>query len=327
MGSSDNPTSPAWSYTRDRMLRSCPRRYFYHYHLAAAGSRPGAPSQVRGAYVLKHLTTLDLVLGLAIHAAARTLAGAVRAGRPLPSLDVLRNAVRSVLNNAYASSRDPSAFFRSPSRSPMLREIYYEGSLAPEAVERIRDKASLCLESLHQSSLWQTLRALPRDRLRIIDSPVRFRVRDTYVWAAPDLVYQTSSSRNVVVDWKSGKANPDAEIQQVGVYGLLLSTQNSAEPHDAHAVVIHLRSKTVAEYELDEDRLAAAEEQVLEGAREMREGQAAVDRLGAAAITAFPLTSRRAQCARCNFFELCEEELRSTPASRAAADPLPACAT
>ncbi len=323
MGSPDQLTTPAWSYTRDRMLRACPRRYFYHYHLAAAGARPGAPPQARGAYVLKHLTTLDLVLGLAIHSAARALAAAVRAGRPLPSPDVLRDAVRRALNGAYASSRNAAAFLRSPSRSPMLREIYYEGGLAPETIERIRDKASLCLDGLLQSPLWETLRGLPRHHIRIIDTPVRFRVRDTYVWAAPDLVYQTASSGNVVVDWKSGKANPDAEIRQVGVYGLLLSNERSPEPPDARAVVIHLGSETIAEYDLDEDRLTAAEEQVLAGAREMREGQAAVDHLGTAAITAFPLTTRRAQCPRCNFFELCEAELRRP--SRAAVDSLPVC--
>lgn len=324
MGTADNPTSPAWSYTRDRMLRSCPRRYYYHYHLAAAGARPGAPPRARGAYVLKHLTTLDLVLGLAIHAVARALAAAVRAGRPLPPNDAPHDAVRSALNGAYRSSRNAAAFLRSPARSLMLREIYYEGGLAPEAIERIRDKASLCLDGLRQSPLWETLAGLPRHHIRIIDTPVRFRVRDTDVWAAPDLVYQTPSSENVVVDWKSGRANPDAEIRQVGVYGLLLSNERSPEPQDARAMVIHLGSDTVAEYDLDEDRLAAAEEQVLAGAREMREGQAAVDRLGTAAITAFPLTSRRAQCSRCNFFELCEAELRRT--SHAGADSVPACA-
>ena len=84
METTGTPATLAWSFTRDQMLRSCRRRYYYHYHLSPAGSRPGAPVLARSAYVLKHLATLDLVVGVAVHRAAQVLANAVRAGAPLP---------------------------------------------------------------------------------------------------------------------------------------------------------------------------------------------------------------------------------------------------
>lgn len=315
MDTSGNSAGPAWSFTRDRMLRSCPRRYYYHYHLAPVGCRPGAPPRARQAYVLKHITSLDLVLGIAVHQVARELAAAVREGRSFPSRDRSWHALRNALNGAYvSSSRNRAAFLRTPNRTTMLHEVYYGGGLAYAAVERTRDKAARCLDSLHQAPLWNVLRGCCRDDVCAIDAPARFMVRDTAVWAAPDLVYRTRGGARVVVDWKTGKKSPATEREQVSVYGLFLqSTGPSNDSTGLEATVIHLQAGEEASYTLTSEQLAETEATILAGAREMRRYEELADGLGERAAGEFPLTSRRAQCPRCNFFGLCAAELRGEP--------------
>lgn len=307
-----NSAGPAWSFTRNRMLRSCPRRYYYHYHLAPAGSRPGAPPRARQAYVLKHITSLDLVLGIAVHQAARELVTAVCDGRTLPPLDRSWQAVRSALNRAYLSSvRDRAAFFQAPRRTTMLHEVYYGGGLARTAIERTRERAACCLESLHRAPLWSVLRDCHRGNVRAIDAPARFQVRETVAWAAPDLVYRTRGGIHVVVDWKTGKKDPVTEQEQVSVYGLFLQiTGPVKDPTALEAAVIHLQAEEGTSYPLTSRQLADAEATILSGAREMHRYQDVVERLGEGAASEFPLTARRAQCPRCNFFGLCAAELR-----------------
>jgi hypothetical protein len=312
-------TRPAfsWSFTRDRMLRSCPRRYYYHYHLAPTGARQDAAARARKAYMLKHLTSLDLVLGLAVHRAAHVLARAIRAGRPQPPTHSLWTGVRDALNSACAASRRPALFLQLPERHTMLRELYYGGGLEQGTVERIRQKAVACLENLGEATIWDTVRGLRPGGLQIMDTPLRFRVGTMQAWAAPDLVYRPAGGDRVVLDWKTGRKNPSAEAEQVSVYGLFLrTTLPTTRPADLRATIVYLRSGEEEEYRLTDDRLAAAEARIREGTEAMRRCQRLADQLGPDAIAHFPLTDRRALCPRCNFFELCADELR---------EPIPGC--
>ncbi len=315
MDTSGNSDGPAWSFTRDRMLRSCPRLYYYHYHLAPVGCRPGATPRARQAYVLKHITSLDLVLGIAIHQVARELAAATRDGRSFPSPDRSWHAVRKALNGAYLSSLgDRATFLRAPNRATMLHEVYYGGGLADPAVERTRDKAARCLDSLHQAPVWGILRDCRRNDIRAIYAPARFKARETTVWAAPDLVYRTRGGTCVVVDWKTGKKSPSTEREQVSVYGLFLqSTAPFNRSTGLEARVIHLLAGEETSYTLTCEQLAEAEATILASAGEMRRYEGLVDELGERAAGEFPLTSRRGQCPRCNFFALCAAELRGDP--------------
>ena len=319
-----------WSFTRDRMLRSCPRRYYYHYHLAPTGTRRDAVAQARKAYVLKHLTSLDLVLGLAVHHAALVLARAIRAGRPQPPVNSLWIGVRDALNGACAASRRLPLFLQGPERSTMLREIYYEGALERRTIERIREKAVACLKNLMEATVWDAVRGLRPEELQIMDTPLQFRVGTLVAWAAPDLVYRTAGGDPIVLDWKTGRKNPSAEAEQVSVYGLFLRTsQPTTRPSGLRAALVYLRSGEEEFYHLTGDCLASAEARIHEGTEAMRRCQDLVDELGPDAVDHFPLTDHRALCPRCNFFELCADTLRESipgcvPPLQAPVEPGPA---
>jgi hypothetical protein len=148
--SNSTPGDPsfAWSHTRDRMLWSCTRRYYYRYYLADGGWKRDASRATRQAYVLSQLTSLELVLGTSLHARAREIASAITAGRPRPTLAPLRDCVRADLNQVYSNSRNQQDFIRDPRGHPMLLGIYYQRGVSEQTIARIRDRMDQCLVHL-----------------------------------------------------------------------------------------------------------------------------------------------------------------------------------
>src|SRR5215211_2052015 len=69
--------APAWSFTRDQTLKACPRRYYFQYYLASAGASSAAPALARRVFALNRLTSLDQILGIAVHDCVRLLCKAI----------------------------------------------------------------------------------------------------------------------------------------------------------------------------------------------------------------------------------------------------------
>lgn len=303
--------TPHWSFTRDQALRSCPRQYYFKYHLAAAGRRRGASLLERRALALSRLTSLDQVLGIAVHQCARQIAQAVGRKMPHPSLDALSQRVRLALNRAYAASREvavrPHPLFQLAS----LREFHYRGGVTRQSIERIRTKAACCLANLTELPLWEALRKCRGEDVRIIDRPQRFEYRGVPALAAPDLVFRGPDGAVVIIDWKTGRERAIQEAAQVAVYGLFLAnTHPELMVRIPEAQIVHLDQGTLTKYEITAERLDAAGARLMSGAIDLREAASAVQRLGETAREKFPLTACRAQCSYCNFLELCEPELR-----------------
>lgn len=308
----------AWSHTRHRTFLACRLRYYFHYYLAQGGWHSGAPHARRLAYALKHLTTLEAVLGIAVHACAGRITAAIRRRRPVPPETDLVRDVRRALNGLW-TSRDRVRFRRNPRRHPMLREIYY-GSLPDRAtVEQVRDSLHSCIRHLVRSPVWEHVaRCAPAD-VQVGESFLRFRLEDTDVVAVPDLTYRLGPAVTIL-DWKTG-AGFGADLQ-LAVYGL--GVEKGATPVSLYGRLVLLRQGTERTIPLGSGSLQSAAERIAESAAEMREllldpdGNVPRDR------SAFPPAEHRpAACARCNFVEICpfrptqETEQEATPDARA----------
>lgn len=305
-------SEPVWSHTRESILRACPRRYYYQYYESSGGASARAPAAARQAYRLKHLTTLDLVLGSAVHACAVRIARAVAARRARPSLEVLRDQVREALNRVWKSSRDRAAFLRDPRRHPMLLPIYYNRGVGPKSVERIQTKLTICLDNLFECPLWTFLERHASAVLHVTESPVRFQVGEIPAWAAPDLVFWTARHAPVVVEWKTGLRDPVGVEQQLAVYALFVRDQMGPPLSKADSgVVINLASGELRRVPLTDTALATATANVREGYRAMQQ-LLLPSSTKPLPIEAFPPTTHRVECLQCNFWEVCEPHLRST---------------
>lgn len=303
----------AWSVTRQRTFERCRRMYWLRYYGGRGGWRGDAPPEVRLAYALGKLVTLPVALGSVVHEIAREFTLAVRDGGPIPELGEVRQRVRAELNGLVLSSRDPQAFLRDPRGNRMLQEMWHGGAIAPEQAAQVSRRIDLSTSGLVRSRLWRDLRTVSPDAIQRIDSVELHNVQGVPMYAAPDVAYLQRDDAGVVVDFKVGAGGREEEQrEQVAAYALVLRNLLGVEaPERWRGRILLLESETEIEYDLTEEDLSHALRRIHEGHAAMEALLLDPDRNEPRPREAFPLTRRRAQCPRCPFWAICEEEVRS----------------
>ncbi len=155
----------SWSHSRDRTLVACARRYYMHYYGAHNGWMKTAGHDSRSAYVLKHLTTLELLLGLIIHDLFRRMVLAIKCGQLRPTREQMLQRVREELNRACLSSHYIDAFAKNPTQHVMLREVWRHGERDKRNDERIRAKMIWVIDNLADHEIWDELETCPSERV------------------------------------------------------------------------------------------------------------------------------------------------------------------
>lgn len=311
----------SWSHRRDQTLAECQQQYFIRYYASHNGWERGASGEARQAYTLGKLVSLPQALGMALHRRAAECVAAVTAGDPLPDERTLLDRCRSELKRLYRCSRNRKAFLANPKASPMLHELYYGGTIAPEQFERTRAKLRACIANLARSAVWADLRQAiaAGGEVLVIDSLETFTLDDTVVYAAPDLVYREAAGGPwVVCDWKSSD-EWDASTDQVALYSLLVRDGLGWSLVDGacRGRVVCLASGEDHQFALDADDLAEAERRVRTSIARMRtllHDPVANRPLG---WEAYPLNWRPWRCRHCNYLEVCRDRIMAEIRERA----------
>lgn len=305
-----------WSYTRDRTLCSCPRKYYLTYYAAPRARRRSPAPADRQAFRLSRLLTLDLVLGQALHEQASRIAAAIRDGRDEPSQEEVHAKVRGRLNAIWMQSASLDAFYRDPERHPVLLPFYYGRGISEAHIAAIREKRAQCVDHLCSWSGWSTVRQAPKATVRLFERPVRGEIDGLPVWIMPDLVYLCPDACEVV-DWKTG-AIPECAPLQVATYVLALRSLpgTTCAGRAWRSRIVSLSTAEEQVTELTEATFDEARAFVHASYAEMARYDAPTGVGGTVGAHEFPLTQRRAQCSRCPFWEVCEEELWRRPAAR-----------
>ncbi len=196
----------SWSITRQRMLDTCPRQYFYRYYLSHNGWLDGAPERSRLAYRLTKLTSLDAILGQEMDERGREIEARVRAGEPPPSAAELEDRTRLALRAAWKSARDErTAFERSPKRTVMLRSFYLENEPPDkQETDRVNAKIAVCTANLLAVPDWRTIAECGEEGCVLIPDFAGFVLDEVTIFAAADLAYRAGGVLHVI-DWKSGR--------------------------------------------------------------------------------------------------------------------------
>lgn len=300
--------SQVWSHTRDLTIRTCRRRYYYQYVLARGGFRAAPASTSRVAFALSKLTTLDLVLGLAVHSVAAELATAVLRRMQVPTPDGIRGRLRDALNSAW-KYRDVGSYLEHPTRAEMLVEHFYQREVPSRKIQRVREKMEECIGHLSGNPLWSDLSETDPSSVHIFNSPASFAFAGATVWAAPDLIYTARDGTTVILDWKSGRINGQQATDQLGVYAALARHKLGVPlPQSGYrGLIVDLTSGRQVDIVLSDASVAAAAGRVREGIEMMYPPAQAPPANG---IATFQMTLRRARCPECPFWGLCEPEIR-----------------
>jgi hypothetical protein len=294
----------SWSWSRSELLDTCARAYLHRYYSGHGGYSRSATPLARRAYALKHLTTLELTLGSAIHDCAAKCARACRDRAPLPTRHELREMVRLRLN-IVALARDRGAFLNAPGRRPMLATVYYQGLLSDSAIARTRARMESCLESLIGSHVWGELRGVDPAHIILPDEPVCVELNDVVTYLVPDLVYYRDGW--VIVDWKTGR--PRDSRMQAWVYGLYIEHVLGESNKTCTAHVHNLLVGHADTYEIGDAELEQARAFIRGSVGRMQELLRNCDSNEPLDIGKFAPARNPTRCTKCNFLELCAHEL------------------
>lgn len=305
----------SWSHSRDRTLVECTRAYYWRFYGSHSGWLQDADPEVRLAYALKHLTTLPMVLGTAVHECARDSALATRQRAPRPTFDVMLARVSDALNRAVLGSHHRARFLRDPKRHPMLHDVWYTRRHDGAALVQAVGKARTGLRALEETAVWSDLEACRPEWLTVVDSPEAFVHEGWPVYAGPDVVYRPRGRQVVILDWKTGDET-DVELQ-IPIYALYCRKALGLRFRDGEwfGRVVNLASGGDRMEEITRLDLLNAAERIRDSVRAMHSLLRDPERNEPFGREAFPLTApaRRQACRTCAFFGLCEEELVEAP--------------
>lgn len=323
----------AWSFSRHRLLETCERAVYWQYDGSQRGYAAPPASDARRAWTLKHLTSLPLLLGNAIHQAARTLLLALRDGTEPPSVDLARETARAMLNQVwFTSTRQQDRFWAMPGVFTAFREVVYRGALSDVEVNRARERLRTCLATLYAApvladvgtALASAVSGIGGPTLHVSNGlPASFTIADgTTVWADLDLGYRTWHQQphgfNVpttpiwcIADFKTGAPAAD-ELLQLATYGLYSRDVLRIPMTDGTYLgrVVDLARAQDRWLRITEDLVDGVPAIIAKDVGRMQALRAAADCEPKRRASAYALASDRRSCGRCNYLLLCQDELR-----------------
>ncbi len=303
----------SWSFTRDRMLRECPRRFHFHYIAARGGHRPGGPPGSRDAWLAKAFTTVPIEVGSLVHKAISNIwwhrVGGQEADIGAETESAQLAFIESLMASGKTTPENGTKHF--------IADIF---GPPPEFadMEAATHSIGQMMSAFSEFPFVKALLANP--------SPIKIRYLDCDrpeistclgfpAWLKTDLVVHQASGWDIV-EWKTGRPSP-AHATQAEVYDIYLRKAEllpDSTPTHVHIVYlktghIDTRQFTAAERALALRRLEESYERIAALFADRTAASLSPDR--------FPPQPGR-HCFGCNFQGLCTQS-----ATRASA-PVPA---
>lgn len=295
----------SWSRSRDNTFQECRRRYFYQYYGAWGGWEPEAPAETRRLYVLKQLASRQQWAGRAVHDAVEMVLRAFAHGHELPQEPFIRDVVERMRQD-WRSSR-ARHYWENP-KTAALFEHEYDVEIKAEAWQALSRHVVSCVRNFFRLPLLAEIRRTPLEHWLIEYSSKAFEFEGTAIWVAPDFGFWNAENRLVLVDWKTGAADPDATAFQLGCYALYAHEVLKQPPARVDLFEANLRDGMVTAVHWDDDRLDAIQERIRFSIRSMK-AYLADSESNAAVMENFERTEDLRLCRWCNFRGVCRPEL------------------
>ncbi len=306
-----------WSISRDSILHSCERRYYFQYLVTARyNSKKPLNQEVA---LLKQLQSIPAWQGDCFHAAVGRWANAARTNRDL-SIKHMLDELKEDMERQWQQSRSlVGQGMRAGDVSCRLFEHEYKIQLAGDQLETAFTQTSKWTESFLAWAEDVGLRKAVQAASKCWIEPdpfgpaaPGFKVEGQQVLVKVDLALKTRQGMFEIWDWKTGKvgkSNPrriDPAALQVNVYQLWPHLQFGVPLENIRAHLVYLAQQPVEDivYEIDAD----VREYVLSVVRRSldrvvhfsgKDSEARFD------IADFDYATAPGMCRTCNFKRIC----------------------
>jgi len=308
MGSSIENTF-SWSTNRSSMFHECKRKYYLNYYGFWGGWEPSSEDRVRQIYVLKKLQNRYMWLGTVVHESIERVLKHLRSGRELDRDEVVRDMVNRMRED-FETSRE-GKYQLDPKNTVGLTEHEYDESIEDEEWVRIREKGINCIDRFYNSETYGTLTEQPPAEWMAIEGDLSgggtsfadaFEMGPLQVWLKLDLAYRDLEGRVHIVDWKTGKGEPD--FRQLYCYGYYAWKVWDEEPDQVTLTIENLARGKQYRESFTFDKLESLEEEIESDVLDMKEFLVDPEE-NTAREEDFPMIDDLNVCRRCRFRKIC----------------------
>ena len=292
----------SWSFTRAQMFDACRRRYWFRYYAHWNGWRRDAPELAQRAYLFSKMQSLKMMAGSAVHETIADVLRALRHGRePRSPFE----QVRQRMNDAWRASREQQWKKVGPKHAPPIYEHHYELAVTPADTDALRELALRCVRAFLEGDLYREIVKAGPMSFRAIEERECSSFGDVPCFIAPDFAFDRGEE-TWIIDWKTGGERDDHELQLLA-YAEHARRKWKLEPTRLRAFDAMLATGRMVEVPITAERLAAATDRVRVSAEAMLVALADRDR-NVARREDFRPTTDAAECRRCFFREICDEQ-------------------
>lgn len=312
----------SWSFSASHAFEDCRRQRYWDKHGKWGGWNKSAPEDARKAYQLSKMDNIYSLQGRAAEDAIMWALRELQAGRSIDVEQVYASAAKDFLNSSWKQSVNEE-WRQNAKRNCCLREHYYKTwqtkEIGIEAAKRAAEHTRRCIQNFI-NTVWPRLKDVdPKDEILIAGpgggDPENFEFEGIKIYAIPDYAYLTDGIM-YIHDWKAGKIK-DSHLEQLAIYGLWAREKYGIAPEKVVTRVEYIGLGKMIEATLDQEAIDNVIDSIGGSVAEMTEYLVNCDRDRNEALpkSEWELAQDPAfTCQYCNFYELCEKELKSPDA-------------
>lgn len=305
----------SWSFSSASDFEECRRRRYWAKYGMWGGWDKNAPETARRAYQLSKMDNIYSLRGTAAELGAMWALRKLQNGKTVTVEEAYREGARPYLNAAWQDSKEKK-WRINPKRHCCLREHYYrqwDPATEKEKTVAVISHVKTCITNFIEK-VWPRLQEITiGDELFIAGpedgDPEHFMYEDIKIYAIPDYAYHKGEQVHIH-DWKSGRIRPEHR-DQLCLYGLWAHTKLGKAPEQIIAYDEYLGEGKVAFEQLKAEDLEQVRQHIVMSVADMADylEDGDIRRNEPLPKEEWELVGDQRICQRCNFHELCKDEL------------------
>lgn len=292
----------SWSLSKQKLFEECKRKYYYKTFMTWRGWKSDATELERKAYLLGKLQNIYSLSGQAIH---EEIQRAIKT-KSFSVEDSFQNIRKQLRQSWVDSVNNREDWEKWPKEYIMLSEIYYgRKEFLRSKSKDILNRIKTSLKNFERSRSYRMVMEGRVDVLEVDEDFPSFEYEGVKVFSIIDFLYRDKETNTlVIVDWKTGKPNPDRDPLQLKLYTIyvLEKYENVEQIKCINEYLLHGKSEV---YTFDEEQLLEMKDYISRCIKQMDDYLEDPKINKPKDISHFP-AERSQRCDFCEFKEICK---------------------
>ena len=242
----------SWSKTREEVLKTCPRQYWFFYHGYWNGWLVNAPERTRQIYVLKSLKNRHMWAGEKIHECIQRSLNNVRRGIKVLRVDEIVSITLDQMRAEFRSSKSKN-YWKNP-KSCGLFEHEYEVEVSDEEWKEVAGNVETCLRKFYASDIYDGLKSHAKEGWLEVEEFPFFYLDRTKISLVIDCAIKEGEGI-YIYDWKTGESLSEDLSIQLGCYALYAMEKWNVPPESLSVIEYNLSFDKSSWFSVSQDEI------------------------------------------------------------------------